>query len=118
MARQYNAENASTQTAAFCLYALSRYAKLTGSEANLNFDLTVNNKKESLNSTSPVYEKDLGKFDNPSSITIQNKGKGDLITTISVTGQSPYSTEQTTASNLRMQIRFLSTDGRKINQII
>ncbi|HQF00956.1 MAG TPA: MG2 domain-containing protein [Bacteroidales bacterium] len=115
MARQYNAENASTQTAAFCLYALSRYAKLTGSEANLNFDLTVNNKKESLNSTSPVYEKDLGKFDNPSSITIQNKGKGDLITTISVTGQSPYSTEQTTASNLRMQTRFLSTDGRLIN---
>lgn len=114
MAIEFSVQSASTQTTAFCIYALACYAKSTGSSNQLKFSITTNGNSENIISDRPVMSIDLGKSAG-SSITIENTGKGDLFATVTTVGQPAYGEEITTASHLTMQIKYLSADGKPLD---
>ncbi len=114
MAAEYHAESASTQTTAFCIYALARYAKSTGSSNQLKFSITANGNRENIISEQPTVNFDLDKTTG-GYITIENSGKGDLFACLTTIGQPGYGEEKTTTSHLTMQVKYLTVDGKTLD---
>lgn len=116
MAEQYKAEYMTTQTAAFCIYSISRYAKMTGMDNKLSFSYTLDGKTENIISNQPVFNVSPAKLNGTSkSFTVKNSGKGDLFVTTTAIGQPPYGTEETAASNMKMTIAYLTVDGKPLD---
>ncbi len=116
MAEQYSARYMTTQTAAFCIYSIARYAKMTGADNKLSFSYTLAGKSENIISEIPLFTFDVGEINQPStSFTIRNTGKGDLFVTTTAIGQPPYGAEETAAENLNMTVSYLSIDGKPVD---
>lgn len=116
MAAHYSADFMTTQSAAFCIYSISRYAKMTGAENKLSFSYTLDGKTENIISSLPVFNIDLGKISRTDKdFTIKNSGNGDLFVTTTAVGQPPYGAEVSAASNLKMTIHFLTVDGKPLD---
>ncbi|MBE0639437.1 MAG: hypothetical protein IH598_13050 [Bacteroidales bacterium] len=116
MASQYKSNSMTTQTAAFCIYSISRYAKMTGADNMLSFSYTLDGKTENIVSEQPVFIIDLGKItQTEKAFTFKNTANGDLFVTTTAIGQPSYGAEETTAENLKMTISYLTIDGKPLN---
>jgi alpha-2-macroglobulin len=116
MAKDYQGGYMSTQTAAFTLYSLARYIRLTGSEDGMNFSYTLDGKTENIRTDQPVFNIITGKDDDEKTVlSVKNNGDGDLFVTTTAIGKPDYGTEETDAHNLNMQISYFTIDGQPLD---
>jgi alpha-2-macroglobulin len=106
----------STQTAAFTLYSLARYIRLTGSETGMNFSYTQDGNTENIRTDQPVFNIKTGQVDDEKTVlSVKNNGKGDLFVTTTAIGKPDYGTGKTDARNLTMQISYYTIDGQPVD---
>lgn len=107
----------STQTTAYCLLAISKFAGSEGVSEGLNFDYTINKEKPIKASTKlPVVQvklildkKETGK------VLVKNNGKGILFARIVLEGIPPVGEVTELENNLRMTISYKDMKGNSID---
>lgn len=116
MSSQIKNNYLSTQTAAFCVYAFSKFALLTGIEQDLTFSYTLNGKKENIRSKYPVFNIEIPEG-NPQNTTfnIENDGNGALFVTLTSTGQPLHGQELSENKNLTLTVKYFSQEGKEIS---
>ncbi len=107
----------STQTAAWCLVAASRFSeKYYGDEGETNFELTVNGEKHQIRTkipvvTLPVEDLKSGKV----SVSFENKGKDAAFAKVVAKG-IPTGVDSTSASNnLLLSVKYLDSSGKSLD---
>lgn len=105
----------STQTSAFCLYAMSRFAAASNASANLEFVCDYAGKTKSINSLSKAYQFQLDPENTSvSSFDIQNTSEGTLYITKTMMGQPLAGEEISESKNLEIEVKYMSLDGKRI----
>ncbi|HPR57424.1 MAG TPA: alpha-2-macroglobulin family protein [Bacteroidales bacterium] len=116
MAEAYQEESLNTQTAAFLIYSIARFAQMTGSDNKISFDYSLGEKKESIISARPMFVIDLDEVSGSEKpFKIKNTGKGDVFITITATGRPDYESDSTEAKNLEMKINYTGLDGSLVD---
>lgn len=107
-------EYMSTQTIAYSLYAMSKFAKKMGAEG-----LTVNynfaNKTESIKTDKSIADKKLKVTKGLHSVKLENKGKNTIYARVAVSGVLPIGEEISIAQNLRTNVRFKTRSGNDVS---
>lgn len=106
----------STQTTAYCLMALSRYAETEKGVQEINIEYTHNNgSSQKVNSSKPIWQEQLTMLKDNGSLKIENKGKNTLFVRILSEG-IPVAGEETAAeSNMKLNVQFTDAAGRTID---
>lgn len=106
----------STQTTAFCLMAIARFAGDDVTSKELKFDYQLNNSKLIHGQTNrPVYQVQL-KIDAPEgSFTVINKCEGVMFTQLSMTGTPIFDTTGNVQNNLRMNVQYKSLSNQPVS---
>jgi uncharacterized protein YfaS (alpha-2-macroglobulin family) len=99
----------STQTVAYTLMAISRYAESLTTDKSINIEYVCDGNKHTVNSTKSVWTTNLGnlksgKFD------VKNKSDNSVYLQISTTGTPVEGHETATESKVKLQISF--SDGK------
>lgn len=107
----------STQTTAYSLMAISRFAGKTKSEKGLKFSYSFTQSKGVNASTEkPLIQIDIPKnLSDQGSVQISNKGTGILYARILITGTPETGNAVTSENNLKMQVRYRTLDGQAID---
>ena len=105
----------STQSAAYALYAISRFAGGSNPASNLEFGYKYDGQTKNINTQLRSYQIELD-VNNPavSSISIGNTSKGSLYVTKTIMGQPLAGDEVTDSKNLKMEVKYKSLDGKPI----
>jgi uncharacterized protein YfaS (alpha-2-macroglobulin family) len=107
----------STQTTAYCLLALSKYA--LDEKGDLNFTYTVGNgKQQAIKSARSIWNialNDLPPATQQSQISFDNRGSNTLFVRLSVHGIPPAGSEQAAEHDLSLTVRYLKSDGSEID---
>jgi len=105
----------STQTAAYALFAISKFAG--GSDLSSNLEFSYSYAGQSKNITTPLksypIELDVSNTD-VSSMIIKNTGNGSLYVTRTIMGQPLAGEETTESKNLKMEIEYKTLDGKPL----
>jgi uncharacterized protein YfaS (alpha-2-macroglobulin family) len=107
----------STQTTAYCLLAIGKFAKGGFSDENLKFAFQIGNGKTiNAGSESPMMQVAVPvDEDNNRNINVKNTTQGVLYARLILTGQ-PLIGDQTAASeNLKIDVTYKATDGTRIS---
>lgn len=107
----------STQTTAYCLIGISRFAKAGGASGEMNYTYAINSSSpETKNTKFPVSQLNLGiKGTEAGKVSVTNSGKGVLYARIILEG-IPEAGDQTSAeSNLAMSISYYNMDGSALD---
>jgi uncharacterized protein YfaS (alpha-2-macroglobulin family) len=99
----------STQTTAYALMGISRYAENIKSDKSIDVDYTVNGKNNSVNSKKSVWTSNMGELTS-GKFEVKNKAENSVYVQISTTG-IPLAGQET-ASESKMKMRVLFTDGK------
>jgi alpha-2-macroglobulin len=104
----------STQTSAYCLYAMSKFAKSNGSTG---VDVVYNNngKSQVVKTTKSLAERTLVVKSGTNGITIKNNKKNTIYVRVLNTGILPIGQEQEIQSNLFANVVFKNRKGAVIN---
>lgn len=104
----------STQSTAFSLMAMGRLAdKLSGT---LDFSWTLNGKTQPVvKSAKAVYEISIGTSPMTGTVTIRNNGKGALNADLITRMQLINDTLPAFSNNLRLDVKYISSNGRPID---
>jgi uncharacterized protein YfaS (alpha-2-macroglobulin family) len=106
----------STQTTAFSLYGLFRFAEATKAQEKMSFDYTVEGESGKIDTFEKAYSIELQPGKAPKqTFRIVNNGTGMLFVTKTLTGQPAVGEEREARQNLTMQISYLSSDGKLLN---
>jgi uncharacterized protein YfaS (alpha-2-macroglobulin family) len=106
----------STQTTAFALYGLFRFASATNNSDKLMFDYAYAGKNEKVNTYSSAYTIELHPAGAAAtSLNITNTGKSVLFVTKTMTGQPASGNEISESKNLKMKISYLTPDGKPLD---
>jgi len=107
----------STQTTAYSLMAISRFAGKAKTEKGLKFYYNFTQSKGVNASTEkPVIQIDIPKnLSDRGSVQISNKGAGILYARVLITGTPETGNAVTSENNLRMQVRYRTLDGQAID---
>jgi uncharacterized protein YfaS (alpha-2-macroglobulin family) len=105
----------STQTAAYCLLGLSKYAAGTNGEINISY--TEKNKKpEQVKSKKTVWSVDLGTQTGvQATVKIDNHSDAVAFARLSAKGFPVAGEEKAVQNNLQLNVRYLDTNGNPIN---
>jgi uncharacterized protein YfaS (alpha-2-macroglobulin family) len=105
----------STQTTAYCLLGLSKYAATTNDE--INFSYTGKNKKaEQVKSKKTVWSADLGtQTGAQTTMKIDNHSSNVIFVRLSAKGIPATNQEEATQNNLRLNVRYFDTGGNAID---
>ncbi|WP_300569200.1 MG2 domain-containing protein [Flavobacterium sp.] len=104
----------STQTTAYSLYAMSKFAKFNGGKG---VDISFNNagKSFTVNTTKSLAERNLAIKTGANGITIKNNKNNTLYVRVLNSGILPVGKEQVIQSNLAANIVFKNRKGQTIN---
>ncbi len=104
----------STQTTAWSLLAIGKFAGVEGTSGKISFVCSVNGWKKKYTSFSPVVQIPLS-FDTGKSgeITVENTAGRTLFTTITVSGVPAAGSEETAESNLMMSLAWSDMNGNR-----
>jgi uncharacterized protein YfaS (alpha-2-macroglobulin family) len=107
----------STQTTAYCLLAMSRYAGSELVSKGLNFSYRINGgRKITAVSDLPLSSIRLEpEKDESGRIELENKGEGVLFMRISMQGVPAAGTEEASFSNLNMNVRYTDMSGNPLD---
>lgn len=107
----------STQTAAFALVAMARYAQMVGSQDDLRFTYRFAGGKEvQVSSQAPVVERKLEvNHGDTAAIELSNKGSGDLFPRIIVSGIPKAGKERSAEQNMRLSVSYRLPGGESLD---
>jgi hypothetical protein len=105
----------STQTTAYALYAISKFAGGASLSANLEFTYTYAGQTKNILTPLKSYLVQLD-VENAelSSMNIKNTGNGSLYVTKTIMGQPLAGDEITESKNLKMELEYKSLDGKPL----
>jgi uncharacterized protein YfaS (alpha-2-macroglobulin family) len=107
----------STQTTAYCLIAVSKFAGTSASSSEMRYTATINNNSPiSLNTKLPLKQIDMQlKGATAGKLSITNNGKGILFARVILEG-IPETGDKTDASNdLKVNIKYTTMKGEEID---
>jgi len=113
IAQELKSEYLSTQTAAFVIFALSRFAGGSSQNSEANFELTMNGATKNIRTQTPVYRIDLP--ENQESIGIKNLGNGKIYVTKSISGKPLQQLATGEEKNLKLHVKYQTIDGKAID---
>ena len=105
----------STQTTAYCLLAMVKYAGAEGVSKNMKFSYDLNGEKDQMTSTLPLKQVDI-KVNSLDSgyVTINNEGEGLLFARLVMSGVPTHGEETTDNNVLKMRVNYMDMSGRSI----
>lgn len=104
----------STQTTAYSLYAMSKFAIKNGSKG-VNCSLTFNGKSEKLTTTKSVLEKELVVNQGNYSVNLKNTGNVTLYVRVLNSGVLPMGQEREMMKNLSAQVSYKTRNGAAVS---
>jgi uncharacterized protein YfaS (alpha-2-macroglobulin family) len=107
----------STQTTAYCLIAVSKFATAGGASKEMKYNVKINNNAPiALNTKLPVKQIDMQlKGANPGNISVTNNGTGILFARVILEG-IPETGDQTEVDNdLKVNINYTNMKGSSID---
>lgn len=108
----------STQTTAYCLLAMSKFANISGNSKNLSFTYKINNGKITTATTSKPVTKitlNIPKSSTQIKIDVENTGQNLLYARAIFTGVPQTGQEKSNENNLTMKVSFKNLDGSPID---
>ena len=105
----------STQTTAYCLIAISRYADKHSIDKNMNVKVSVNNRTETLNQKQFVSQVFLLSPQQAQEITIENNGESPVYARLIKRGVPLTGDEQETSRNIGLTIRYTTIEGEELD---
>jgi hypothetical protein len=116
VAQQLSSEDwMSTQTTAYALLAVSKYATANNLGEGVSAECKVNGTKVTIASKGVVKQIPIGNANNSSSIAFSNKGNSPLYVRLIRSGIPAAGQETARESNLRMDISYYSTKGAPLD---
>lgn len=103
----------STQTTAYCLYSMSKFAKFNGGKG-INASYTSKGKSQAINTAKSFADRALEVSAN-NSVTVKNNDKGMLYVKVVYSGILPVGQEQVEQRGLSTSIVFKDRGGNAIN---
>ena len=107
--RYYN-----TQALAYSFIAISKYAKHVGGKG-VNVDYTFKAKTNSVSSAKSIAHRDIDIDENPTTVTVKNKGDNTIFITNAMTGKLPVGSEKAAQSKLSATMNYVDKDGNAVN---
>ncbi len=104
----------STQTTAYSLYAMSKFAIKNGSKG-VNCNLTFNGKSEKLTTTKSVLEKELVVNQGNYNVNLKNTGNATLYVRVLNSGVLPMGQEREMMKNLSAQVSYKTRNGAAVS---
>lgn len=104
----------STQTTAYSLLAMSKYAIKNGGANSIKTSYNINNVSGEASTTKSLYAKDLVGLQNENALTITNKNNGVLYARVISKGILPVGEELVFQKNLEASIVYKTKDGSVI----
>ena len=104
----------STQTTAYCLYAMSKFALKNGGKG-INVSYANNGKTEVINSTKSIADRKLVVKNGSNSITVKNNKDNTVYVRVINTGILPVGEEKVMQNNLSGNITFKTRNGNAIS---
>lgn len=101
----------STQTTAYCLIAISRYAEKHTVEKNMNVKVSVNNRTETLTQKQFVTQIFLSSPQQAQNISVENLGGSPVYARLIKRGVPLTGNEQETARNIGLTVRYTTLEG-------
>jgi len=115
LARNMSADQwMSTQTTAYCLYAMSKFAQNNGSKG-IDITYTKNGKASQLATAKTFADRSLNIQTGKNGITVKNNKNNTVYVRVLNTGILPVGTEQPYQSNLSAGVVFKNRKGEIIN---
>nr|NQU90127.1 hypothetical protein [Bacteroidota bacterium] len=106
----------STQTAAFSLYAIARFAGNFQTDNKLEFTYNTSGKDETVRAWSSIYQIQLEpSVQTGQQVRLHNDGTGVLFITKTLTGQPLSGMEESQSKNLNLNIKYMDLSGNSIN---
>ncbi|MFH6998375.1 alpha-2-macroglobulin [Flavobacterium sp. FlaQc-57] len=109
-----NNEWMSTQTTAYCLYAMSKFAVSNGPKG-INIQFSKNGKGETINTQKTIADRSLVVQAGANSVTLKNLKKNTVYVRVLNTGILPIGQENAIQSNVSAAIVFKNRKGSVIN---
>jgi uncharacterized protein YfaS (alpha-2-macroglobulin family) len=104
----------STQTTAYCLYAMSKFAKSNGGQG-IDVQFNNNGRNQVVKTTKSIAERSLVVKSGANGITIKNNKNNTVYVRVLNTGILPIGQEQVLQSNLFANVVFKNRKGAVIN---
>jgi uncharacterized protein YfaS (alpha-2-macroglobulin family) len=106
----------STQTTAFSLLAIAKFAGNLLNTDNLKYNISINNNSQKINTKLPVYQHTIS-FEKRTSgnITIENKTDKFIYVKVQLTGIPLNTQVEPNADNLTMSVKYYDTNGKPLN---
>ncbi|SHG02868.1 alpha-2-macroglobulin family protein [Flavobacterium johnsoniae] len=104
----------STQTTAYCLYAMSKFAVSNGPKG-INIQFSKNGKGETINTGKSVADRSLSVASGANSITLKNNKANTVYVRVLNTGILPIGQENAVQSDVTASIVFKNRKGSVIN---
>ncbi len=104
----------STQTTAYCLYAMSKFAVFNGSQG-IDVNYSKDRKSENISTAKAFADRSLVIKSGSNGVTIKNNKKNTLYVRILNSGILPVGKEQVVQSNLSAGVVFKDRKGNAIN---
>jgi uncharacterized protein YfaS (alpha-2-macroglobulin family) len=108
----------STQTTAYCLIAISKFVKNSGTVSGLNFNYTLNGAQNVTKSSSKslmTMDMNLKGSAAKGKLKIKNNAKGIIYARIILQGVPAAGEEKAANNNLTMEVKFTGTKGEAID---
>ena len=105
----------STQTAAYCLYAIAEFAGKRKNPGNLHFTLFSGSEKTEIDSKKAVHRISLPSTGDKGNVRVVNTGKDKLYVTVTSIGQPSMGQEEDNSLNLRASIQYLDLRNNLLN---
>jgi len=105
----------STQTTAYALLAIAKYAMQNGDGNKVNASYTVNGSSQNVNSNKALFTSDIENLKKENALKIQNSSNGVLYVRVFTKGILPVGEEKVIERNLETTVNYRSKDGQTIS---
>jgi len=107
----------STQTTAYCLLAISKYAKQAGEHAGINASYIINGKTIKINSNKTMAVREFSNVTDNNTLTITNKNNGQMYVRLYNKGVLPIGEEMAVQRNLETKVVYRTKNGNVFNPL-
>ncbi|CAM1354599.1 alpha-2-macroglobulin family protein [Tenacibaculum insulae] len=104
----------STQTTAYSLLSMSKYALQNGESTGVNAIYTLNKNTKTINISKALYAEDIEDVNKENTFKITNKSSGVLYARIFNKGILPVGKEKVIQQNLEVTITYKTKDGNRV----
>ncbi len=106
----------STQSTAYCLMAMVKFAGTSGTSKDMKFAYDINGKKEDMTTNLPLKLVEIDVSKNRNGVTkITNRGEGVLFARMAISGIAPNGEETSENRNLNIAVRYENMQGKAID---